>query len=94
MKRKTILQRQACQPAGQFDAQVPALLQRIYLNRGITRQEELQKDLSGLPAPELFKGMDEAVALLIDALKNQQKIFLNSLWGLENYRWRINQGGP
>jgi len=74
MNRKDILQRQACQPAGQFDRDVPALLQRIYLNRGITQQQDLQKDLSGLPAPELLKGMDQAIDLLVNALPEKQKI--------------------
>jgi len=69
-----ILQRQPCQPAGKFDDHVPSLLQRLYLNRGITQQQELQKELSGLPAPELFKGMEQAVDLLIEALHKQQKI--------------------
>jgi single-stranded-DNA-specific exonuclease len=74
MKKKHIVQRKPIQAAGQFDNSVSALLQHIYLNRGITRQEELQKDLSGLPTPETFKDMDKAVALLRDVLSQKQKI--------------------
>jgi len=74
MKKKHIVQRKPCQPAGQFDSNVSALLQQIYLNRGITQQDELQKDLSGLPAPDALKGMKQAVELLIDVLHKNQKI--------------------
>jgi single-stranded-DNA-specific exonuclease len=74
MKKKHIVQRKPCQTAGQFDSGVSSLLQHIYLNRGISRQEELQKDLSGLPTPDAFKGMEEAIDLLIDALDKKQKV--------------------
>lgn len=74
MQKKHIVQRKPCQPSGQFDRGVNPLLQHIYLNRGIHRQEELQKDLASLPTPETFKGMDKAVDLLIDVLHNKQKI--------------------
>src|SRR5690606_28696329 len=55
-------------------ANISPLLQRIYLQRGITEQNELQTDLTGLPTPERFKGMDQAIALLITALHQQKKI--------------------
>ena len=74
MQKKHIVQRKQIQAAGQFDRGVSSLLQRIYLNRGITHQEELQKELSALPAPDTFKDMDKAVALLVDVLTKQQKI--------------------
>jgi single-stranded-DNA-specific exonuclease len=78
MKQKRILpqirQRQPCQPAGEFGTTVSPLLQRIYLNRGITQPEQLQKDLSRLPLPEQLKGMDQAVALLAEALSSAHRI--------------------
>jgi len=74
MKKKRIVQREPCRSSGNFHAHVTPLLQRIYLQRGITEQGELQKELAGLPAPEQFKGMDQAVALLVEALHQQNKI--------------------
>jgi len=78
MKQARILpqirQRKPCKLHGNFDHSVSPLLQRIYLNRGITQQAELNKELSQLPAPELFKHMDKAVALLVHALTQQQPI--------------------
>lgn len=50
------------------------LLQRIYLQRGITKQSELQTELVGLPTPDQFKGMDQAVHLLVETLHQQKKI--------------------
>jgi single-stranded-DNA-specific exonuclease len=78
MKQHRILpqirQRQPCQAAGEFGAHIPPLLQRIYLNRSITRPEQLQKELSHLPLPEQLKGMDQAVALLAEALSSAHRI--------------------
>ena len=69
-----IRSRTACATNGNFDASVPPLLQRIYLNRGITQQEALNKDLSRLPPPEQFKDMDRAATLMVHAIHEQQPI--------------------
>lgn len=74
MKKKRIVQREPCRSSGNFHRNVSPLLQRIYLQRGVTEQSELQTDLAGLPAPEQFKGMNEAVTLLVTALHKQNKI--------------------
>ena len=74
MKRMRIVQREPVRTAGNFDASLPPLLQRLYLQRGITEQSQLQTDLAGLPSPDRFKGMADAVQLLVQALQQQQRI--------------------
>jgi len=74
MKKKRIVQREPCRSSGNFHEKTSPLLQRIYLQRGVTEQSELQTELAGLPAPEQFKGMDQAVILLVEALHQKKKI--------------------
>ncbi len=50
------------------------LLERLFLARGITSEIELDRTLSKLPSPWLLSGMEEMVAHLIIAIKEQQKI--------------------
>ena len=50
------------------------LLQRIFSARGIKSITELDRALDKLPSPWLLLGMEEMVAHLITAIKDQQKI--------------------
>jgi single-stranded-DNA-specific exonuclease len=50
------------------------LLQRIFSARGIKSEAELDRTLDKLPSPWLLSGMETMVGLLIDAIKEQQKI--------------------
>lgn len=50
------------------------LLQRIFSARGIQSTTELDRSLDKLPSPWLLSGMENMVAQLITAIKDQQKI--------------------
>jgi single-stranded-DNA-specific exonuclease len=55
-------------------ADIHPLLQRIFLARGINSTTELDRALDKLPSPWLLSGMENMVAHLITAIKDQQKI--------------------
>lgn len=61
---------------GDFDEQFDALLKRIYLARGITQQSALERQLSCLPSPSSMRGIDSAVAILVDALVEQKRLLI------------------
>ncbi len=50
------------------------LLERIFLARGLTSLDELDRTLLKLPSPWLLTGMDDMVDRLVHALDQQQKI--------------------
>ena len=52
------------------------LLRRVYSQRNIKDVEELELGLEKLIPPEQFKGINEAVQLLIDALQRQQRVLI------------------
>jgi len=52
------------------------LLRRVYSQRKIKDVEELDLGLEKLIPPEQFKGINEAVQLLIDALQQQQRVLI------------------
>ena len=52
------------------------LLRRVYSQRNIKAVEELDLGLEKLIPPEHFKGINEAVQLLIDALQRQQRVLI------------------
>ena len=55
---------------------LPPLLTRLYASRGVNSQAELDKRLQALLPFTLFKGMPEAVAVLVEALQQQQSILV------------------
>ena len=67
--------RQAQSHAQRFVGLSP-LLQRIYAARQINDASELQKDLTALLSPHALKGMEEAIALLVEALRAQSRIMI------------------
>jgi single-stranded-DNA-specific exonuclease len=50
------------------------LLQRIFSARGIKSIDDLDRGLEKLPSPWLLSGMENMVAHLLGAIKNQQKV--------------------
>lgn len=60
----------------QLHADLHPVLQRIYACRGITHAVELERGAANLLPFNLLKGIDAAVALLVDALKSQQHIII------------------
>lgn len=55
---------------------VHPVLQRVYAHRGIALPEQLQRSAAHLLPYQQLKGINEAAALLVDALKQQQKIVI------------------
>ncbi len=72
--QKTI-RRRSVEQLTPFDQTVHPLLQRIYSARGIQHERELQYQLAHLLKPN-FKGLQEAVSLLADAVVAQAKIII------------------
>ncbi|MES2605241.1 MAG: single-stranded-DNA-specific exonuclease RecJ [Pseudomonadota bacterium] len=52
------------------------VLQQILSARGVNTDEQLQLSLTGLLSPATLKGMDESVALLLQALTAQQRLLI------------------
>ena len=55
---------------------LPPVLARVYRHRGVCSADELNYSLARLPAPDLLKGLPEAIALLVAALQQQQHILV------------------
>lgn len=53
---------------------VSPLLERIFLARGVTSADELDRTLAKLPSPWLLSGMDVMVGHLLTVIKTRQKI--------------------
>ncbi len=59
-----------------FSSELPPLLQRLYANRGIQNDTELERSAKGLiPYNQLF-GIEGAVSLLVAALASQRRIIV------------------
>lgn len=71
-----ISERPVSKTSSGFGKNVPPLLQRIYLSRGVSSEAELGRQLGELPSPSLLKGIDKAVNLLVSALENQGRILI------------------
>ncbi|OAT34967.1 single-stranded-DNA-specific exonuclease RecJ [Proteus myxofaciens] len=52
------------------------LLRQLYANRGITSEEQLERSLRGLLHYNQLTGIENAIALLIDALNKQSRIVI------------------
>lgn len=55
---------------------IPPLLQRIYASRGVSCAQELDTSLKYLLSYDQLKGVDGAVALLLQAIARQQRILI------------------
>ncbi|MDD1605605.1 MAG: DHH family phosphoesterase, partial [Methylococcaceae bacterium] len=71
--KKTIIQRPIHKKNVSLGDIHPRLAQ-IYLARGLTSIDELDKSLTKLPSPWLLSGMSDMVAHLITAINEQQRI--------------------
>ncbi|MEH6467087.1 MAG: single-stranded-DNA-specific exonuclease RecJ [Porticoccus sp.] len=71
-----ITPRQIDPKLGQFSDSISPLLQRIYLGRGITSDEQLERTLAKLPRPDALRGLSDGVALLEEALIQQQSVLI------------------
>ncbi|EEZ41834.1 single-stranded-DNA-specific exonuclease RecJ [Photobacterium damselae] len=61
-----------------FSDAIPARLKRIYASRGITHDGELERGAKGLLSYNQLHGMAQAVDLLEQALRNNQRIIIVS----------------
>jgi len=59
-----------------FDNNYPDFLKRIYIGRGITNEEQLDYSLKKLHPPKEFKGLDESISLLEEALNHEQRVLI------------------
>ncbi len=76
MNNPVILQRPYDLAQCQFSPEIPPLLQRIYAARGVTGDQQLERTLARLPNPQSLRGLDAAIELLADALREQQNILI------------------
>ena len=72
--QKTI-RRRPLDSAANFAPQLHPLLQRIYAARGVGQEAELQYALANLLKPN-FKGLEEAVGILVDAVVAQARVMI------------------
>jgi single-stranded-DNA-specific exonuclease len=74
--QKIIKRRTQNSSDNQFSAGLHPLLQQIYGARGVHRDEDIATELSGLIKPDQLKGLQPALALIIDALQQRQRILI------------------
>ena len=55
---------------------VHPVLRRVYLNRGITNNEQLDRSLNKLPSFDSLLGIDKAVDLIIETIQDNKKILI------------------
>ncbi|MCK7595663.1 single-stranded-DNA-specific exonuclease RecJ [Microbulbifer sp. CAU 1566] len=61
---------------GRFTSSTPEILQRVLLGRGVSSDDELDHQLTRLHSPTSMRGVEAAVALLADAVREQHKILI------------------
>lgn len=77
MSRGLIIRRREIVPAahsGEWPERVHPVLRRVYAARGVTDVMQVRNRLGGLLTPALLGGMDQAVALLADAIASNLRI--------------------
>jgi len=70
-----LIRRRTIEQSAQFEQQIHPLLHRIYSARGIQHERELQYQLAQLLKPN-FKGLQDAVSILADAVVAGAKIII------------------
>ncbi|MZI92549.1 single-stranded-DNA-specific exonuclease RecJ [Vibrio sp. CAIM 722] len=55
---------------------IPELLRRLYLNRGVQSEEQLEKSARGLQSYQKLYGIDKAVELLFASIEEQKRIIV------------------
>ena len=74
--KKKIIRRQLPSNPISFTTEIHPLLQRIYQTRGVRSNNELERGLENLLAPQGLLGLDQAVVLLAKVLAKQEKILV------------------
>ena len=73
---RKIISRRPPGESGNLPADLHPVLRRIYLARHVTSAQELEQSLDQLIPPAQLKGIDQATALLADALQRQRRILI------------------
>lgn len=66
-----IVRRIAAEP-GAWPEQTPLVLRRVYAARGVLSAQDAEMKLADLLSPDAMGGIDEAVALLVEAMANER----------------------
>lgn len=76
MTPKKILRRPGPDSTPDWGQNLPPLLRRLYAARGVTSDDQLSYTLKHLASPMDLRGVDRAVALLAEAITNQQRVLV------------------
>ena len=76
MTPKKILRRPGPDATPDWGQNLPPLLRRLYAARGVTSDDQLSYTLKHLASPMGLRGVDRAVALLAEAITNQQRVLV------------------
>lgn len=74
--KKIIKRRSLPETPSQFSDALHPLLQRVYSARGALTDQQIAIDMSQLLQPHALKGLQPALALLVEALQQQQRILI------------------
>lgn len=74
--KKIITRRTVDLSDAHFNSNIPPVLQRIYLARGVSNDTALDLRLQHLQQPDQLKGLSEAVAILVEAVQQQQRVLI------------------
>ena len=76
MTPKIILRRPGPETTPDWGQNLPPLLRRLYAARGVTSDDQLSYTLKHLASPMDLRGVDRAVALLAEAITDQQRVLV------------------
>jgi single-stranded-DNA-specific exonuclease len=76
MTPKKILRRPVPETTPDWGQNLPPLLRRLYAARGVTSDDQLSYTLKHLASPMDLRGVDRAVALLAEAITDQQRVLV------------------
>jgi len=74
--KKIITRRQVDLKDAHFNNNLPPVLQRIYVARGVSDDRLLDLRLQYLQQPDQLKGLEDAVAILVNAVQQQQRVLI------------------
>lgn len=59
-----------------FNSQVTKLLQRVFISRGLTSDEDINLSLGGILSPDSMKGLSTAIEILWQSIQNNSRILI------------------
>ena len=76
MKQQTQLRRRTVDDTAQLPAELSPLLRRLYASRGVKSAADLERSVKGMLPWQQLAGVDTAVAILFDALRENLRIIV------------------